>query len=360
MVRLILPDSLRRAAADGAAPRGRPTARSCATTPPRFSVYRMTFTGDDGAPRHDHRRDRRARARRTDGVLPHERTLPKAKSDRLALLRATRANLDPIWGLSLAAGLTDLLAGRRRAARTRRSTTTACCHELFRGRSTPRASTRSAPRSSTHAARARRRPPPLRDRRHVPRRARRDDPGAGVDHDARRRAGRRRALRARHPPPPHDVGDVDLRAALDRLVHGRATLGPNTPDGVAALERAMRATGGLGLVDADGLALLVPTAALDDGARRDARRRCATSTPPASTPACARARAGRDARLPQRRADRRRRRARRATADAAVLLRPVSVASIRAAAAARRADAGEDDVLRAEAAHRHGVPPLDD
>ena len=40
------------------------------------------------------------------GILPHERTLPKARSDRLALLRATRANLDPIWGLSLADGLT--------------------------------------------------------------------------------------------------------------------------------------------------------------------------------------------------------------------------------------------------------------
>jgi len=45
----------------------------------------------------------------TGGILPHERTLPKAKSDRLALLRATRANLDPIWGLSLAPGLSDLL-----------------------------------------------------------------------------------------------------------------------------------------------------------------------------------------------------------------------------------------------------------
>jgi uncharacterized protein (DUF1015 family) len=44
-------------------------------------------------------------------VLPHERTLPKAKSDRLALLRATRANLDPIWGLTLAGGLTELLDG---------------------------------------------------------------------------------------------------------------------------------------------------------------------------------------------------------------------------------------------------------
>jgi len=45
----------------------------------------------------------------TGGVLPHERTLPKARSDRLALLRATRANLDPIWVLSLAVGLTELV-----------------------------------------------------------------------------------------------------------------------------------------------------------------------------------------------------------------------------------------------------------
>jgi uncharacterized protein (DUF1015 family) len=43
------------------------------------------------------------------GVLPHERTLPKARSDRLSLLRATRANLDPIWALTLAVGLTELL-----------------------------------------------------------------------------------------------------------------------------------------------------------------------------------------------------------------------------------------------------------
>jgi uncharacterized protein (DUF1015 family) len=40
-------------------------------------------------------------------ILPHEQTLPKPKSDRLDLLRATRANISPIWGLSLTAGLTD-------------------------------------------------------------------------------------------------------------------------------------------------------------------------------------------------------------------------------------------------------------
>jgi uncharacterized protein (DUF1015 family) len=39
-------------------------------------------------------------------ILPHEQTLPKAKSDRLDLLRATRANLSPIWGLSMSKGLT--------------------------------------------------------------------------------------------------------------------------------------------------------------------------------------------------------------------------------------------------------------
>ena len=43
------------------------------------------------------------------GVLPHERTTPKASTDRLDLTRATRCNLSPIWGLSLAGGLTDLL-----------------------------------------------------------------------------------------------------------------------------------------------------------------------------------------------------------------------------------------------------------
>jgi uncharacterized protein (DUF1015 family) len=42
-------------------------------------------------------------------ILPHEHTTPKAKSDRLDLLRACRANLSAIWGLSLAKGLTDLL-----------------------------------------------------------------------------------------------------------------------------------------------------------------------------------------------------------------------------------------------------------
>lgn len=43
-----------------------------------------------------------------DGLLPHERTTPKARSDRLDLLRSTRVNTSPIWALSLAPGLSQL------------------------------------------------------------------------------------------------------------------------------------------------------------------------------------------------------------------------------------------------------------
>jgi uncharacterized protein (DUF1015 family) len=43
-------------------------------------------------------------------VLPHEETLPKPRSDRLDLLAATEANLSPIWGLSLAPELAAAFA----------------------------------------------------------------------------------------------------------------------------------------------------------------------------------------------------------------------------------------------------------
>ena len=78
---------------------------------PRFYAYRMQFRGPHGEPRHT-RGVIGALTLPEAGdasVLPHERTVAKAKSDRLALLRATRANLDPIWGLSLDPGLTAAL-----------------------------------------------------------------------------------------------------------------------------------------------------------------------------------------------------------------------------------------------------------
>ncbi len=79
---------------------------------PTFTLYRMRFVDATGAERQlvgvigglevvDEG---------AGGVLPHERTTPKASTDRLDLTRATRSNLSPVWGLSLAGGLTDLLA----------------------------------------------------------------------------------------------------------------------------------------------------------------------------------------------------------------------------------------------------------
>ncbi len=78
---------------------------------PSFTLYRMRFVDELG------------REREIVGVLgalevvdsgagrvlPHERTTPKASTDRLDLTRATQANLSPVWGLSLAEGLTSLL-----------------------------------------------------------------------------------------------------------------------------------------------------------------------------------------------------------------------------------------------------------
>lgn len=76
-----------------------------------FTIYRMTFCDDRG-------RDRELALvfgavevvdEDAGGVLAHERTTPKASTDRLDLTRATHANLSPVWGLSLGSGLTELL-----------------------------------------------------------------------------------------------------------------------------------------------------------------------------------------------------------------------------------------------------------
>lgn len=78
---------------------------------PSFSIYRMTFTDEAGATRTTIGVIGALEVvdEGSGGVLPHERTTPKAKTDRLDLTRATQANLSPVWGLSLSAGLTDLL-----------------------------------------------------------------------------------------------------------------------------------------------------------------------------------------------------------------------------------------------------------
>src|SRR4051812_24215059 len=67
-----------------------------------------------------------------DDVLPHEQTTKKAKSDRLDLLRATHANLSPIWGLSLAKGLAELCEPSTATADMRAVDEDGVVHELWR------------------------------------------------------------------------------------------------------------------------------------------------------------------------------------------------------------------------------------
>jgi uncharacterized protein (DUF1015 family) len=76
---------------------------------PSFYRYEMSYRDEHGA------------SHRTTGVigalglaipgeadvLPHERTMPKPKGDRLELLRECRANLSPVWGLALGRGLSQ-------------------------------------------------------------------------------------------------------------------------------------------------------------------------------------------------------------------------------------------------------------
>lgn len=78
---------------------------------PTFTGYRMNYRDDRGRPAHtlgvigalelSHPGE--------GDILPHEHTTPKARSDRLDLLRATHANLSAVWVLSLTEGLSDLL-----------------------------------------------------------------------------------------------------------------------------------------------------------------------------------------------------------------------------------------------------------
>ena len=76
---------------------------------PAFYVYRMGFRDEAGRPRQTTGVLGALRLEPPGtGILPHEQTTPKDKQDRLDLLRATRTNLSPIWGLSMARGLSAL------------------------------------------------------------------------------------------------------------------------------------------------------------------------------------------------------------------------------------------------------------
>jgi uncharacterized protein (DUF1015 family) len=84
---------------------------------PSYTIYRMRFTDATGTARTIvgvlgglEVVDLDAASGPEGTVLPHERTTAKAVTDRLDLTRATATNLSPVWGLSLASGLTEALA----------------------------------------------------------------------------------------------------------------------------------------------------------------------------------------------------------------------------------------------------------
>jgi uncharacterized protein (DUF1015 family) len=77
---------------------------------PALYGYRMSYVAPNGEPRHTLGvMGALVLEPPGRGILPHENTTPKAKSDRLELIRATHANTSPIWCLSSETGLADAL-----------------------------------------------------------------------------------------------------------------------------------------------------------------------------------------------------------------------------------------------------------
>jgi uncharacterized protein (DUF1015 family) len=335
-VRLILPrddgatDRYRAAAARFAAWLEDGTLR--ADSEPRFYRYAMRFRDEDG----QHRTTVGVLGALTlprpgdpPAVLPHEETMRKAKSDRLALLQATRANFDPIWGLSLATGVSDLLPAD--------GDVLAHCtdgdgveHELRAFAGDP----------ATLSAAVAAAPVVIADGHHRFETAttyNEQHAGAGASGAGAilalvvELADEQLCVRSIHRVVS-GLGDTDPRTVLAgpfRVVDQ----GPNTPDGVTALRRAMDEAGALGLVDRAGLALLVPVpselAPLVADRAAPVRELDATRFEAAIRPRLGdaelafRADAAAVAALVE-----------KGSADAAVLTRPVSVDEIRTAALA--------------------------
>ena len=229
---------------------------------PAFYGYRMQFTDADGRHRVTHgvvgALGLPPDGPGTGDILPHERTIPRHRTDRLSLLRATRANLDPIWGLSGAPGLAAIVGD-------------------------PDAHDEADERTAVDDDGVQHAAWPITDPARVD--AIRDAVGSGplVLADGHHRFETACAYRSERPADDRGAGAimalvVELAedelwvAPIHRLVPDAVPrtrlehaftitdLGSNTPDDVAALEHAMDEHGGLGLIDRDGLALLVPRA----------------------------------------------------------------------------------------------------
>jgi uncharacterized protein (DUF1015 family) len=304
--------------------------------PARFYLYEMLFEDENGRFRRTHGviGALELPPRGTDpgaaGVLPHERTMKTAKSDRLSLLRATRANFDPIWVLSLTEGLSKLLVPHRLPLIAYCEDSEGVTHRLF-----PLTLHQDIAAVSKDVAAA---PVVLADGHHRFETAcayRDERVAAGLDDPGAERIMAFAAELADDElsvQPIHrlllGLDGVDVRTALN----GAFTVldaGANTPERVIELRARMRDEDALGLIDRSGLALLRPTREVTDTSealsdvdsiRFDAHVRPAL---PGAT-VTFRSDAAAVATLVE-----------KGAVDAAVLLRPVTVAQIRAAAFAR-------------------------
>ena len=230
----------------------------------------MQFRGSHGEPRHT-RGVIGALTLPEPGdasVLPHERTAAKAKSDRLALLQATRANVDPIWGLSLAPGLTAQLEPDTELARC--VDVDGVIHDLGAIDDPARIADISARIAST--------PVVLADGHH------RFETACAYRDELRaagREVGGAGAIMMLMVELVEDELDIepihrllDLPAGLDlraRLADAFAVepLGAYSSDEIEHLQRRMADAHGLGIVDHDGLALAIPNADLRASALAD-------------------------------------------------------------------------------------------
>ena len=226
---------------------------------PAFYGYRMTFSDPTGRGRVTHgvigALGLPPDGPGTDDILPHERTIPRHRTDRLSLLRATRANLDPIWGLSGASGLAAIVGEPTHDERTAVDTdgvqhaawpiTAPTCVDAIRGAvgSGPLVLADGHHRFETACA--------YRTERNGD-----DDPGAdAIMALVVELADDELWVAPIHRLTPHPVPRARLEPAFTIT-----TAGLNTPEGVGALERAMAKYGALGMIDGDGLALLTPRA----------------------------------------------------------------------------------------------------
>ena len=210
-------------------------------------------------------------------LRPHERTLRGPKADRLALMRATRAQTSPVFAVWTGAGdIAETLDGLRQArpcsvdASTVRSPLRSCCSGVWptRNRSqrspTPCAAPRSTSPTATIGTRLPRHTPRSDERRSrsAPGRARssaassisprptiRGSPSCRrigwCDPDLASRSasttcGRGSTMRTRRCPPPMDAQRLAAAASMHDTHHAFAVV---AHDGAAVLRRPRRSDG---------------------------------------------------------------------------------------------------------------------